>query len=152
VWSAGSVFVCALALLGRSEQSLPPVQLVERAPPEISRSAEGYALYSDRRIVLITSTAAFRRARRAASRCGDVEAIRKIASVLAHEEWHLLHGPDEQGAYHAQLTTLASLGADSNSLLYQEVVRSMLAVRDGARRAAKRHLVARDAGPPDGPE
>jgi hypothetical protein len=31
--------------------------------------------------------------------------------MLVHEEWHLRHGRDEQGAYYAQLTTLAALRA-----------------------------------------
>jgi hypothetical protein len=51
VWSAEAVLVCALALLGRSEQSFPAVEFVEHVPVGVSSSAEGYALYTEARIV-----------------------------------------------------------------------------------------------------
>jgi hypothetical protein len=143
VWSAETVFVCALALLGRSEHSFPPVQFVEKVPAGVSRFAEGYAQYAEARVVLITSTSAFRRARQARDPCGDLEAIRDIAGVLAHEEWHLRHGPDEPAAYHAQLTTLTYVGAGPDSPLYQEVVQSMQAVSAASSRAAHVRALAR---------
>ena len=52
----------------------------------------------------------------------------KIASIIVHEEWHLRHGPDESGAYHAQLTALAAMGFDEHSWSTGSVKRSMLAV------------------------
>jgi hypothetical protein len=66
---------------------------------------------------------------------------------LAHEEWHLLHGRDEEGAYHAQLTALNYLGAGPGTIPYQWVVRSMNAVLDKSRRAAKAAALARSHGP-----
>jgi hypothetical protein len=54
--------------------------------------------------------------------------MRKLASILAHEEWHVKHGPDERAAYEAQLTTLIRLGVQPGSSLYIGVVRSMLTV------------------------
>jgi hypothetical protein len=150
VWSAETVLVCALALLGRSQQNFPPVQFVEHVPAGVSPSADAYVPTAEPGMVLVTSTSAFTRARRARDQCGDLEAIRNIAGVLAHEQWHLLHGPDEQAAYHAQLVALMYVGAAADSALYHQVVRSMLAVGDASKKAA-RARVAR-AAPEDGVE
>jgi hypothetical protein len=143
VWSAETVFVCALTLLGRSEHSFPSVQFVEKVPAGVSRFAEGYAQYTEARIVLITSTWAFARARRAQDPCGDLEAIREIAGVLAHEEWHLRHGLDEQGAYQAQLIALIYVGAGPETPLYYQVVRAMQATNAASKRAAQAPVLAR---------
>jgi hypothetical protein len=145
VWSAEAVLVCALELLGRSPQRFPAVEFVEHAPAGVSASAEGYAFYAEARIVLVTSTSAFTNARGARDRCGDVEAIREIAGVLAHEEWHVRHGPDEQGAYDAQLTALLFLDAGRISPLFHKVMLAKQAVSDRAKRPAEDHAPARGA-------
>jgi hypothetical protein len=36
---------------------------------------------------------------------------RELAGSLAHEQWHVAHGPDEAGAYDEQLRVLRALGA-----------------------------------------
>ena len=128
MWTAETVLVCALTLLGRTEQSFPPIQFVEMPPSDVSSSAEAFVRNDGGRIYLVTSTSAFRRAQRAQYRCNDIEAIRKIASVLIHEEWHLKHGSDEAGAYTAQLSALTYVGAGPTSYLYAEVMRSRQAV------------------------
>jgi hypothetical protein len=74
---------------------------------------------------LITSTPAFVRAKNAPCKCGNVDVIRKIASLLVHEEWHVRHGDDEAGAYVAQLSTLIALDAGPGHPLYREVTTSM---------------------------
>jgi len=141
VWTAETVFVCALALLGRTQQSFPTVEFVEKAPPGISASAEAYSLMEEKRIVLVTSSWAFRAARLAEYQCGRIEALRQIAGVLAHEEWHVRHGLDEEGAYDAQLTALRSAGA--SALLVGSVMRAKLrAVADSKRRAAAKMMAA----------
>jgi len=83
VWTPQTVFVCALMLLGRSEQSFPTVQFIEKAPAPVSPSAEAYVLTDENRVVLITSSWAFRVARAAQDRCGRVQALQQIAGVLA---------------------------------------------------------------------
>ena len=134
MWTAPAVFVCALGLLGRSEQNFPSTQLVETAPLTASRYAAAYVARDDHpHIVVITSTAAFTNARHARSECGDLEAIREIAGVLAHEEWHLKHGPDEEGAYDAQLTTLVFVGAHQDGALYHKVLQAKQSVLAAAR-------------------
>jgi hypothetical protein len=142
VWSAEAVLVCALELLGRSEPGFPAVEFVEHVPAGVSASAEGYAFYAEARIVLVTSTSAFTKARRASYRCGDVEAIREIAGVLAHEEWHVRHGPDEQGAYDAQLIALLYVDAGQNGPLFHKVMRAKQAVSDASKRPPDDHAQA----------
>jgi hypothetical protein len=142
VWSAASVFVCALELLGRTETSFPHVELIEKAPPGISPLAAGYVLLPEKRIVIITSTAAFRQARQASQSCNDVEAIREIASVLVHEEWHLTHGPDEAGAYDAQMIALLAAGADPLGTLFHKIKRAKLATLAASKRTTKTGVAA----------
>ena len=141
MWSAQSVFVCALMLLGRTERSFPPVQFVEKAPIGVSPAAEAYVLTDEKRIVLITSAWAFRAARQAQYECGRVEALHQIAGVLAHEEWHVRYGLDEEGAYDAQLTALTSVGASPT--LYNSVMRAKLHAVSESKRRARAGVVAR---------
>jgi hypothetical protein len=138
VWTAESVFVCALALLGRNAQNFPPTQFVETAPLSVARTAAAYVSRDgEPHIVLITSTTAFLSARAARTPCSDLDAIREIAGVLAHEQWHIRHGPDEEGAYDAQLTTLVLLGVSQDSALYLRVKRSRDAVLAAGQRTSR---------------
>jgi len=121
VWTAETVLVCALALLARGAGSLPPIVLLESRPPEVSMHAEGFVRHGDPRIYLLTGTASFERARRATGRCGALQALRKIASVVIHEEWHVRYPGDEPGAYAAQLMALTEVGAGPGTPLYMEV-------------------------------
>lgn len=144
VWSAETVFVCALALLGRTEQSFPAVQFVDKAPPGVSASAEAYTLTEENRVVLITSSWAFRMARQGQYRCDQIQALQQIAGVLVHEEWHLRHGVDEEGAYEAQLTALSSVGA--SAVLFDNVRRARKRVVDERKRHPQTGVMARGAG------
>ena len=126
MWTAEMVLLCALTMLHRSAQSFPPIELIDIRPSYVSENADGYVLDGDARIYLIATSSSFVRAQRAPRKCGDVEAIRRIASVLVHEEWHVRHGGDEAGAYAAQQTTLIRLNAGPGNPLYHEVTRAML--------------------------
>jgi hypothetical protein len=125
VWTAEAVLVCVLTLLGRSSASLPPIEFVAVRPADVSPRAEAFVRPGDPRIYLVTSTGYFQRAMESPYKCGDLQALRKLASVLIHEEWHIRHGSDEAGAYAAQLTTLTSLSAGPGNPLYVEVTRAM---------------------------
>lgn len=129
--SADAVLACVLSLLGRSADSMPPIQLVSQAPVHASEHVEAYVRPHDPKIYVVTSTAVFRDAQTAGarSRCGS-NADKKLASILAHEEWHLRHGRDERGAYGAQLKAMIRLGIPGDSPMYRGVQRSMLAVLD----------------------
>lgn len=139
--SAAVVLVCALSALGRSESSLPRIEFVTAAPPEVSARAEAFVRRESRTIYLITSSSVFRDALAAQGDCWAGTAFRKIASILVHEEWHILHGSDEREAYHAQLTTLWSLGLGPDSRVYRDVLKSMLHVLRYQERSKKPELI-----------
>jgi hypothetical protein len=144
VWSAPIVLACALSLLGRSEHTFHPINLVVVPPPHASRNVGAYVTHDPPTIHLVTSAAVFAEAARAARRCGNRDAIAKIASIVMHEEWHLRHGPDERAAYSHQLTTLASLGFDESSRVYFSVKRAMLRVVQGSSASVRVAAVPRE--------
>jgi hypothetical protein len=117
---ASLVLMCALDLLGRSPESLPPIKLVERPIAGASLTVEAYVLSDSPVIYIVTSTPAFRDAR-----CEDRSSLVKLASIIAHEEWHVRRGTDERGAYEAQLMTLMTLGAGPETWVYNSVRRAM---------------------------
>jgi hypothetical protein len=126
--SAAAIVACALALLGRSEKTMPPITLVEAPPKHASIEAEAFVSLPDPHIYVITSSPVFLDAMASRSSCTESPAMKKLASILAHEEWHILHGKDESGAYYAQLTTLLRLGVAPDNNLYRSVQKSMQAV------------------------
>lgn len=127
--SADAVLACVLSLLGRSADSMPPIQLVSQAPVHASEYVEAYVRPHDPTIYIVTSAAVFRDAQTPHVRCGSLS-HNKLASIIAHEEWHVRHGTDERGAYGAQLKALLRLGVPGDSPVYRGVQRSMLAVLD----------------------
>jgi hypothetical protein len=128
MWTAETVLVCALALLARGADTFPPIVLLDSRPADVSLNAEGFVRHGDPRINLLTDTAAFESARRASVRCGSLQALRKIASVVVHEEWHVRHPGDEPGAYAAQLIALTEMGAGPGHPLYLGVMRARRSV------------------------
>lgn len=130
-----AVLVCALDLLGRSH-AIAPIALVASAPPEASRNVEGFVTRNPDTIHIVTSTAVFRDALGDPFTALRKAACRKLASIIVHEEWHLLHGSDEQGAYEAQLMALQALGADSATMTtVRQSMAAVLAARRQLRRA-----------------
>ena len=92
---------------------------------------EGFADRAKGVVYLIASAPAFRAAQSAqvsSARCRDTDSLKIVASIIAHEEWHLIHGPDEEGAYFAQLMTLQLLGLGPESVPYKCVKRAMQSV------------------------
>jgi hypothetical protein len=139
MWTAASVLACALSVLGRSEANMPRIELIEVAPPYVSDGAEAFVQRGT--IYLITSSSAFRTALESRVGCSASWAMQKLASILAHEAWHVRHGPDEKSAYEHQLITLIQLGVPPESGTYRSVQVSMLRV-----------LEARKRNKPDKPE
>jgi hypothetical protein len=127
MWSAAVVLACALDMLGRRTLTVPAVEFVDAVPPDVSPRAEAFTRHGSDIIYLVTSTDVFRRAQSTIIRCSDYESTRKLASIIVHEAWHIQYGPDEQGAYEAQLITLITLGAGSGSQTYDSVRRAMAA-------------------------
>lgn len=118
--SAAAVLVCVLNLIGRP---LPEIVMLDVRPPDVSRRAEAFVRRNPDTIYLLTDTNVFHDAR-----LGYQSALRKLASIIVHEEWHLRHGPDERGAYHAQLVELLRLGERADRPTYVGVQRAMLFV------------------------
>ena len=142
MWSATSVLACALSVLGRSEASMPPIELIDMAPPDVSSNAEAFVRRDTGTIYLITSSAVFKNAATVRDQCGYSDAMRKLASILAHEEWHVRHGPDEKAAYEHQLITLIRLGVGPGTGIYRSVQVSMLKVLDARKRNRPERVLA----------
>jgi hypothetical protein len=143
--TAAAVIACALALLGKSETTMPPIVLVDVPPVYASRDVEAYVRTNDDTIYVVTSSPLFRAVQGWKSDCGDPLALKKLASVLIHEEWHVRHrGDDEQAAYYAQLTALVQLGVSPGHSVYTGVMRSMQAVDKKRKQKQKPEMVLAD--------
>lgn len=126
--SPSEVLVCVLTLLGGEARNLPPIELVDVRPADASPTAEGFTRPGTKRIYLLTRTAVFEAATRKEHWDADSLPFVKLASIIMHEAWHVRNGPDERGAYQAQLMTLGRLGAGAGSGLHRSVYNSMLVV------------------------
>jgi hypothetical protein len=135
--TAGFVLACALDLLGRTEAQLPPIVILDERPADASSHAVGFVRPHEHVIYLIGSSFAFELAIEAqdgSRSCRGLDALRYIASVIVHEEWHLKKGSDEEAAYAAQLTELIRLGAGPGRWPYTVARKSMTAVLKQTRR------------------
>jgi hypothetical protein len=139
--TAASVLACALSVLGRSESSMPRIELIDVAPPDVSAGAEAFVRSGIRTIYLITSSLAFRAAL-SQDVCNESREMRKLASILAHEEWHVRNGSDEKGAYEHQLITLIRLGLTPGTGVFRQVQVSMLRVLEARKRAPPDRVLA----------
>lgn len=142
MWTAASVLACALSVLGRSEANMPRIELIDVAPSYVSAGAEAFVRQSIGTIYLITSSRVFQTALSSRSGCTPTAAMRKLASILAHEAWHVRHGPDEKAAYQHQLLTLMQLGLQPGSGVYRDVQVSMLRVLEARKRNKPELLMA----------
>jgi hypothetical protein len=128
MWTAAAALVCALGVLNRSEASLPRIEILDEAPAFVSMGAEAFVQRNPDVIYIIASSTVVREAATARGECGDPLAVKKLASILIHEEAHLRYGDDEARAYQRQLIALVQLGLGPESRVYRDVQRSMLAV------------------------
>jgi hypothetical protein len=142
MWTTASVLACALSVLGRSASSMPPIELVEIVPPEVSMGAEAFVRRDTNTIYLVTSSNVFVTALTSRRECSNSPEIVKLASILAHEEWHVRHGPDEKGAYEYQLLTLIRLGQTPGSSVFRAVQISMLRILERRKRLSAEHMLA----------
>lgn len=124
--SAAAVVLCAFAFLGRSPSANVPIKFLHTPPPGISQNAEAVAAREPPTIYLIMSSSAFRSAQNGRGEIGHSDGCKKLASVIVHEEWHIRNGPDEEGAYVAQIVALMEMKARPEML--SDVRRSMDAV------------------------
>jgi hypothetical protein len=128
MWTAAAALVCALGVLNRSEAKLPRIEILDEAPAFVSMGAEAFVQRNPDVIYIIASSTVVREAATARGECGDLLAVKKLASILIHEEAHLRYGDDEERAYQRQLIALVQLGLGPESRVYRDVQRSMFAV------------------------
>ncbi len=92
--SAAAVVACALALLGAKRGARCPRSCWWRhRPKHASIQAEAFVSCPIRTIYVVTSSPVFREAMASRSECSDSLSLKKLASILAHEEWHITSRP-----------------------------------------------------------
>jgi hypothetical protein len=98
----------ALELAGPRLYRHLPIVLIATLPGIVSPGAEAWTVYDEYgtgdRIFVYTRSRTFRCA--SALRSDRDQCLLRLASIIVHEAWHLRHGPDEAGAYEAQLAFL----------------------------------------------
>ena len=119
----------ALNLLRWSRAEIPAIEVVELRPPHVHILVNGWVVYNvDGTARPTIYVAGWTELYRAALRNPrNPQNIIRLAGVLAHEQAHIRHGPDEETAYAEQLTTLERLHAHQIELT--EVRRALQAVR-----------------------
>ncbi len=120
--SLSGMMTDAMTILRQVNPDLADVEIVElqKLPPQVHSNAEAFHISDGGNTIYInTKSEVYQAAHR-----GDRAAIVKLASIIAHEAWHVQNGSDEKGAYQAQLTVLRQLRAPNNLV-------------DGVRRAMK---------------
>ena len=124
----------AVALLGWFGDDVPQFQLAAERPSDGTPNAEAWVRFkADGSAVPIIYVAIKSRVYRDA--LTDYQSLVKLAGILAHERWHLRHGPDETGAYDTQLSIMTYLRASSTELA--EVRRSLNWSRQQAKNRAR---------------
>jgi hypothetical protein len=117
----------AFMLAGPPLHPHPPMVLISVLPGTVSPGAEAWTVYDEHgqgdRIFVYTRGRTFQCAS-TPGRDGD-QCLLRLASILVHEAWHLRHGPDEAGAYEAQLAFLrlteASAFLQLNEMASQDI-------------------------------
>lgn len=114
------------AAADRGTEPAPPVSFIARAPVEASAGVEAFVRPGIKAIYIVISTPMFETLlRQDDCAISQMDLWRKLASVIVHEEWHLRHGADEEGAYAAQLMALALMGNGNGQAVYEHVRRTM---------------------------
>jgi len=103
-----AAFDRALLLAGPHSYAHLPFVLVSALSSTVSPGAEAWTEFDEHgkgdRIFVYTRSRTFRCA--SVPRWDQNRCLLKVASVIVHEAWHLRNGPDEAGAYEAQLVFL----------------------------------------------
>jgi hypothetical protein len=102
----------AVTLLGWSGDDVPAIELAPKRPRDASAKAAAWVRITNDGAVAVIFVAQDSHVYRDAI-AGDYQALVQLAGMLAHERWHIQHGPDEVGAYDAQLSVMEYLHADS---------------------------------------
>ena len=118
-----------------------PIVLTSVLPSMVSPGAEAWTIYLETgqgdKIFVYTGSAIFQCA--STSRSNGWQCELKLASLIVHEAWHLRNGPDEAGAYEAQMTFLIRNGGSGEQISWIRIARDrVLATRQKAAEIAKK--------------
>jgi hypothetical protein len=116
--SADRVVAHARAL-GGIHVSVPVVVIRPTAPLGDWKTPVAWVVPDAHRIFVLSTSTAYKRAEQ-----GDA---RLLASALAHEQFHIDHGPDEGPAYEEQIRVLRKLGAPRGDIEAIAKVKSIVA-------------------------
>jgi hypothetical protein len=127
----------ALLVAGPQLYAHLPFVLISALPRTVSPRAEAWTVYDEHgkgdRVFVYTRSRTFRCA--SVPRSDQDRCLLKVASVIVHEAWHLRNGPDEVGAYQAQLIFLQMKEASAFLQLNEAAAVDILEVRRARDRA-----------------
>jgi hypothetical protein len=121
--AASSVVQSAVGLLptaGIAERDLAPIVEVDQRPADAHENVEAFHKIGDPHIYIYTGSATYK-----AAVSGNQQAIIKLASIIAHENVHVMqqtpHSADEirkqeDAAYKTQINTLRRLNANPQTV------------------------------------
>jgi hypothetical protein len=143
--NAMAVLACAFQLLGLGVSDVAaPIAFVTTPPAHASPTAEAFVAGEPLTIYFVTSSPSFRDAAQPGWTAAHRAGCQRLAGILAHEEWHVRFGPDERGAYVAQLTALQAVGAAHDLLsLTRMSMATVIAHSEGVTQQATASLPAR---------
>ena len=106
-----------------------PIVLASILPDLASPGAEAWTVFREDgkgdRVVVYTESRVFICASRDRPvHVNPYECLLKLASIIVHEAWHFKNGPDEAGAYEAQLRFLATRRSVSSAEIAEGVRRA----------------------------
>jgi hypothetical protein len=106
-----------------------PIVLASVPPDSASPGVEAWTVFGEDakgdRVVVYTESSVFICARRHTPvHVNPYICLLKLASIIVHEAWHFRNGPDETGAYEAQLHFLEARGGGSAAEIAEGVRRA----------------------------
>jgi hypothetical protein len=115
---AGPMQSVMTAFSAQEMKEMPRIEVISKRPANLSPNAEAFINADGGDVIYIVGDSAVYKA----AKSGDKKALIKLAGIVAHERYHLEHGPDEGPAYDAEISMLRRVGADSS--LVQGVIRA----------------------------
>lgn len=127
----------ALELAGPQLYRHLSIVLIAALPVIVLPDAQAWTVSDEHgtgdRIFVYTRSRTFRCA--SARRSDQDQCLLRLASIIVHEAWHLRHGPDEAGAYEAQLAFLRLTEASAFLQLSETASQDIREVRRARDRA-----------------
>lgn len=112
-----------------------PIVLASVLPDSASRGVEAWTVFREDgrgdHVVVYAESSVFNCAsRQTPVHLNPPMCLRKLASIIVHEAWHFRNGPDEAGAYEAQIFFLTMRGGSSMEIAGVLRARDRVKARD----------------------